>query len=117
MCEELFPCEVGASAALQEILVARNPDDASASAFQERTTCAAASVVCPGLSIGCALCGAFAPPGACPQCVISAFYCGVSGYACMAQAAEEAEADRRRHNRVPYFQRRRSSSHYTSLFR
>lgn len=45
--------------------------------------CANVGAVCPGASIGCALCGMFLP-GACGTvCPMAGIFCGASGYLCM----------------------------------
>ena len=51
-----------------------------------RTTCAASGNLCPGVNIGCSLCGIFLDGTCSLQCTIAGFYCGISGYACMAEA-------------------------------
>ena len=53
---------------------------------QGRATCAAAGNLCPGVSIGCALCGIFLDGTCSVQCTIAGLYCGMSGYACRAEA-------------------------------
>ena len=38
--------------------------------------------ICPGLSIGCAMCGLYAPMVCGSSCTVAALYCGFGGYTC-----------------------------------
>ena len=50
-------------------------------------------VICPGLSISCAMCGLYAPATCGAACTAAGLYCGFGGYACAdAAAAAAAEA-------------------------
>merc|ERR1712156_801664 len=46
-----------------------------------RSTCKITGQLCPGITIGCALCGVFAPGTCGDTCIIAGLYCGTSGYA------------------------------------
>ncbi|XP_023342735.1 uncharacterized protein LOC111712379 [Eurytemora carolleeae] len=60
---------------------------------QGRITCQGAGVICPGLSISCAMCGLYAPATCGAACTAAGLYCGFGGYACAdAAAAAAAEA-------------------------
>jgi len=54
---------------------------------QARATCEAGAMVCPAISIGCAMCGLFAPATCSQICTFAGLYCSVGGLACKAQAA------------------------------
>lgn len=78
-CENLFPCKM-------------NYEDLEypTSTRKGRVTCRAISAVCPGISIGCALCGAFSPGTCGDQCIIAGLYCGTSAIACSEEAKAQA---------------------------
>ena len=71
LCETLFPCST--NAADLDIPTHRR---------ESRATCKAVNAVCPGISIGCALCGGFLPGTCGDQCIIAGIYCGSSLIAC-----------------------------------
>ena len=71
LCESLFPCST--HAADLDIPTHRR---------EGRATCKAVNAVCPGISIGCALCGGFLPGTCGDQCIIAGIYCGSSLIAC-----------------------------------
>ena len=83
LCDTLFACPTPAMALLAEI-----KDEPQASDFDEpeivfsqpRATCQAAGKLCPGISIGCALCGLFSPGTCGDQCIVAGLYCGGSGH-------------------------------------
>ncbi|XP_059096535.1 uncharacterized protein LOC131891056 isoform X2 [Tigriopus californicus] len=80
MCASLFPCSMPVDATVQVIL--KPP------MRHGRATCKAAGTLCPGVSIGCALCGIFSPGTCGTQCIVAGLYCGVSGYACKVEQME-----------------------------
>ena len=71
LCETLFPCSSHASDL-----------DIPAHRREGRATCKAINAVCPGISIGCALCAGFLPGQCGNQCIIAGIYCGSSLIAC-----------------------------------
>ena len=112
MCESLFPCQTSVEEIRNEALVASNsPNNLNkfpstglfASLFaptmtsdsfhpstdirQSRSTCKISGALCPGITIGCALCGVFAPGTCGDTCIIAGLYCGTSGYACQYEAS------------------------------
>ena len=85
ICDRIFPCASGKSA--KDLL-----DRAVSGVLREsRATCQAAGSFCPGISIGCALCGMFSPGTCGNQCVIAGLYCGVSAYACKYEAESDMD--------------------------
>lgn len=108
ICESLFPCPTTGRALIDEAImtVAGNrdvntrPQSLMTALFgrkvqddmEPRTSCKATGTLCPGISIGCALCGAFSPGTCGEQCIIAGIYCGASGYACMVEANMEDDA-------------------------
>lgn len=84
LCEQLFPCQsMSAEELVSDALVSPG-----SSLRQGRATCVAAGNLCPGVSIGCSLCGIFLDSTCSLQCTIAGMYCGISGYACRAEAEE-----------------------------
>ena len=83
LCEQLFSCRDSSASSLLDAALDVTPEP---NMRQGRATCAAAGNLCPGVSIGCALCGIFLDSTCSAQCTIAALYCGVSGYACKAEA-------------------------------
>jgi len=71
LCETLFPCSSHA-----------NDLDIPNHRREGRATCKAINAVCPGISIGCALCAGFLPGQCGNQCIIAGIYCGSSLIAC-----------------------------------
>ncbi|TRY78482.1 hypothetical protein TCAL_12051 [Tigriopus californicus] len=67
MCKWLFPCQT--------------PIEAT-SVVSGRSTCKAASKVCPGIAITCGLCSILSPQTCSAVCPVTAIYCGTSGYVC-----------------------------------
>lgn len=67
MCKWLFPCDT--------------PIEAT-SVVRGRSTCKAASKICPGISITCGLCSILSPHTCAAVCPVTAIYCGTSGYVC-----------------------------------
>ena len=82
MCDQLFPCATPSRGLLKNSL-------SPTPAIEGRTTCDAATNLCPTVSIGCALCGIFLPGQCTDQCIIAGLYCGVSAYACKAKTGNE----------------------------
>ena len=74
MCNQLFACETAGKDIAAAVLATPNNTP--------RATCKAAGALCPGVSIGCAMCGIFLPGTCGNQCIIAGLYCGVSAYAC-----------------------------------
>ena len=120
MCESLFPCQTSVEEIKKEaLLVSTSPiTDAnfpstglfstlfaptmttgifnpSRQRVEGRSTCKITGALCPGITIGCALCGVFAPVTCGDTCIIAGLYCGTSGYACQYEASlnEENEND------------------------
>ena len=108
MCESLFPCQTSVDEIRREALQSSNaesipPNGLLASLFsptmasdsfnpstyvrQSRSTCKITGALCPGITIGCALCGVFAPGTCGDTCIIAGLYCGTSGYACQYEAS------------------------------
>ena len=72
LCEKVFRCG-------KELNI---PTESEVMARAAVPDCDALDGVCPGLSIGCGLCGG-ALPGVCgPLCPLAALFCGSSGYFC-----------------------------------
>ena len=76
-CDKLFECS---SFKALEIV-----EDVKDKAVAPKATCNAVGKLCPGVSIGCAMCGLFLPGTCGPQCIVAGIYCGVSAYACKAE--------------------------------
>ena len=104
LCDQLFACDIPAAAALEESLHEAQLDSQSDGAVAAtRTTCTATGVLCPSVSIGCALCAVFLPQGTCgTQCIIGGLYCGTSAYSCMAQAAQDEEEENPRYSKSKF---------------
>ena len=88
LCDSLFSCPTPAMELLAEIKdkpAASDFEDTEIAFSQSKVTCSAAGKLCPGISIGCALCGLFSPGTCGDQCIVAGAYCGVSGYACKAE--------------------------------
>ena len=70
LCDQLFTCaSADAARVLREALMAGPAGEEtvrSSGAREGRATCMAAGAVCPGVSIGCAMCGMFLP-GTCGE--------------------------------------------------
>jgi len=108
LCESLFPeCRISVTDLVNEALevaqqvtdAAINPpttgiiasllqpptedsEDTSARRRKGRSLCDGAGSLCPGIVIGCSLCGMFSP-GVCDDtCIVAGLYCGTTGYAC-----------------------------------
>ena len=112
MCESLFPCQTSVEEIRNDALLATtspNPQgqfptsgllaslfaptmtsdsfNPSTEIRQSRSTCKITGALCPGITIGCALCGVFAPATCGDTCIIAGLYCGTSGYACQYEAS------------------------------
>merc|ERR1712088_539077 len=72
LCEKVFPCGV-------EINL---PTEAEVQARIAVPDCDELGMVCPGLSIGCSLCGGHIPGLCGPMCPLAGLFCGSSGYFC-----------------------------------
>ncbi|CAB4070189.1 unnamed protein product [Lepeophtheirus salmonis] len=81
LCEKLFPCIQTATHLLNEAVTVKHRNS--------RATCNAVGSLCPGVSIGCALCGVFAPGTCGQQCIVGGIYCGVSSYSCSYKDKED----------------------------
>ena len=122
MCESLFPCPTSVEQIKREALLVTtssinhadslstgglfstlfaptltaDPFQPSFELREGRSTCKIAGTLCPGITIGCALCGVFAPATCGDTCIIAGLYCGTSGYACQfasSQTSTEEVAD------------------------
>ena len=111
MCESLFPCETSVEEIRKEALFdATSPNNqalpttglfstlfaptadynihkSTTDIREGRSTCKISGQLCPGITIGCALCGVFAPGTCGDTCIIAGLYCGTSGYACQYEAS------------------------------
>jgi len=112
MCESLFPCQTSVEEIRNEALLATSSPNQqnefptsglfatlfaptmtsdsfnpSSEIRQSRSTCKISGALCPGITIGCALCGVFAPATCGDTCIIAGLYCGTSGYACQYEAS------------------------------
>ena len=116
MCESLFHCPTSVEQIKREALLvttsSKNHADSlstgglfstlfaptlTADPFQPslelregRSTCKIAGTLCPGITIGCALCGVFAPATCGDTSIIAGLYCGTSGYACQFTASQSS---------------------------
>ena len=111
MCESLFPCDTSVEDIKNEaLLVTTAPDSKATGLFatlfaptmttdtfnpstelrESRSTCKITGALCPGITIGCALCGVFAPGTCGDTCIIAGLYCGTSGYACQFEASQNS---------------------------
>merc|ERR1712018_325881 len=72
LCEKVLPCGV-------EINL---PTEAEVQARIAVPDCDELNMVCPGLSIGCSLCGGHIPGLCGPMCPLAGLFCGSSGYFC-----------------------------------
>ena len=114
MCESLFPCPTSVEQIKREALLVTtssknhadslstgglfstlfaptlttDPFQPSFELREGRSTCKIAGTLCPGITIGCALCGVFAPATCGDTCIIAGLYCGTSGYACQFAASQ-----------------------------
>jgi len=75
-CRVLYQCETDFA-----------EDDMAGQTKQARITCEGAGMICPGLSISCAMCGLYAPAMCGSACTVAGLYCGFGGYACAADSA------------------------------
>ena len=115
MCESLFPCHTSVQEIKNEALFVKtssvgqsepNRHGFFASLFgptlsetyeppphiiKTRSTCKLAGSLCPGITIGCALCGVFAPGTCGDTCIVAGLYCGTSGYACQYEAIRNSQ--------------------------
>ena len=113
MCESLFPCHTSVEEIKDEaLLVKMSPNnqanvarpglfatlfaptmtdrfESSREVIQGRSTCKITGALCPGITIGCALCGIFAPGTCGDTCIVAGLYCGSSGYACQYEASKK----------------------------
>ena len=111
MCESLFPCHTSVQDIGDEALMITStpgaPNLSSGGFFatlfaptrkvtaletkrQARSTCKLSGALCPGIVIGCALCGVFAPGTCSDTCIVAGLYCGTSGYACQFEASQNS---------------------------
>ena len=114
MCESLFPCPTSVEQIKREALLVTtssknhadslstgglfstlfaptlttDPFQPSFELREGRSTCKITGALCPGITIGCALCGVFAPATCGDSCIIAGLYCGTSGYACQFAASQ-----------------------------
>ena len=112
MCESLFPCHTSVEEIRDEALMMQTPAidqdnpvkpglfatlfaptmtdtfHPSTESIQGRSTCKITGALCPGITIGCAVCGIFAPATCGDTCIIAGLYCGTSGYACQYEASK-----------------------------
>ena len=87
-CDTLFPC-----ATKSQDLIAQMKQEIHITDFKDpieplvttKATCEAVGKLCPGVSIGCALCGLFLPGTCGSQCIVAGAYCGVGAFACKNQ--------------------------------
>lgn len=112
MCESLFPCHTSVEEIKDEALfVEMSPNHSSrpglfatlfaptmadtfkssTEVIQGRSTCKITGALCPGITIGCAVCGIFAPGTCGDTCIVAGLYCGSSGYACQYQASKNSQ--------------------------
>ena len=116
MCESLFPCQTSVEDIKNEALFVTTSSNNDASLHstslfstlfaptlttdrfnpseerrEGRSTCKISGALCPGITIGCALCGVFAPGTCGDTCIIAGLYCGTSGYACQYEASLNEE--------------------------
>merc|ERR1712115_717993 len=75
LCESVFPCGKEINLPTEDEIIARV-------AVPE---CSELNMVCPGLSIGCSLCGGHIPALCGPMCPLAGLFCGSSGYFCQFQ--------------------------------
>merc|ERR1712088_699705 len=75
LCESVFPCGKEINLPTEDEVMARV-------AVPE---CSELNMVCPGLSIGCSLCGGHIPALCGPMCPLAGLFCGSSGYFCQFQ--------------------------------
>ena len=119
MCESLFPCPTSVEQIKREALLVTtssknhadslstgglfstlfaptlttDPFQPSFELREGRSTCKITGALCPGITIGCALCGVFAPATCGDTCIIAGLYCGTSGYACQFAASQASTED------------------------
>jgi len=125
LCESLFPCRVAVEEFARGAVAVRTENVplrpnrglfdhlfAPAIAVQRRhaaqartikdaqavTSCSVSGSMCPGIIIGCSLCGMFSPGTCGDTCIVAGIYCGATGYACQfepkpAEAQAAAAAD------------------------
>ena len=55
------------------------------------TTCEVTGSLCPGIIVGCSLCGMFSPGTCYETCLVAGFYCGSTGYICSFAATDDAD--------------------------
>merc|ERR1719245_442903 len=87
LCDQLYVCPITSTEILKRINYETKASDFenaqdSVGGIEARSTCQAAGKLCPGISIGCALCGVFLPGTCGDQCIVAGIYCGVSALAC-----------------------------------
>lgn len=67
--------------------------------MQGRTTCKMTGRLCPGISIGCALCAILSPDTCGAVCPIAGLYCGTAAFACAEEKKDEEEEEGDDHDR------------------
>ena len=88
LCDTLFSCPTKSLELLNQVGDELNENDFgnNDNLKQGRSNCIASGKLCPGISIGCSLCGMFSPGTCGEQCIVAGIYCGVSAFACKAEA-------------------------------
>jgi len=80
LCDKLFAC--AAPSAAERRIQLLGPKAYPIAPAQGRTSCGGVSAICPGVAIGCSVCGLYAPGLCGDQCIIAGLYCGTSAVAC-----------------------------------
>ena len=93
-CDTLFTCPTPSDELLNQVGKEATVEDFEKA--ESRSNCIASKKLCPGISIGCSLCGLFSPGTCGDQCIVAGVYCGVSAFACK---AEELKLFRKRKNK------------------
>ena len=98
LCDTLFSCPTKSLELLNQVGDELNENDFenNDNLKQGRSNCIALGKLCPGISIGCSLCGMFSPGTCGEQCIVAGIYCGVSAFACKAEAQLNKNKNKKR---------------------
>ena len=100
LCDRLFACPTPVMEILAQVKDVPETSDFAKNHREPRGTCEAVTKLCPGVSIGCALCGLFIPGTCGDHCIVAGIYCGTSAFACKAEALKTPQL---RHIKMPAF--------------
>ena len=98
-CDSLFTCPTPSTELLSQVGKEASVEDFEKA--ESRSNCIASKKLCPGISIGCSLCGLFSPGTCGDQCIVAGVYCGVSAFACKAEQLQSKFRNRNKKKKIP----------------